>query len=80
MSEHRELEARSPAEDDLGGKDADFSHTEGAHVLASEAKDRLQQDGFSEEQILEWAETYVSEQGSGSVDAFIAWVHEQQGS
>lgn len=74
----QDLEPESPSEAGVAAADADFSHTEGAHVLASEAREELTAAGFTEEQVLEWAETYVSEQGGGDLDAFIAWVRQRQ--
>lgn len=78
MPEQRNLEPGPPAESDVEPTDADFSRTEGAHVLASEARDQLTAAGFREDQILDWAESYVSETGGGSVDAFITWVEDRQ--
>jgi hypothetical protein len=57
----------------------DDSRTEGAHLLASEARERLEPQGFSEQQILDWTEAYIAEHGAGDVDGLIAWIDAQQG-
>ena len=57
---------------------ADPSREEGARILADEARERLADRGFTEEQIREWAETYIAEEGSGSVDGLIAWIAKQE--
>ena len=38
----------------------DLAQLEGAHLLANEARPHLADCGFSEHQILEWAETYIA--------------------
>jgi hypothetical protein len=47
---------------------------EGARILANEARARLRADGFSDAQIDEWAEAFISEVGSGEVDDLVAWI------
>lgn len=56
----------------------DDAHIEGAHVLASQARERLEPRGFDEHQILLWAEAYVEQKGGGNVDAFLEWVSRQE--
>ena len=55
---------------------SDLSHIEGAHLLANASRGFLKGCGFDDDQILEWAETYIAEKGSGTVRTFIAWIHE----
>jgi len=57
---------------------ADQSHEEGARILADEARDRLRDRGFTDEQIREWAETYIPAEGSGSVDGLIECIARQE--
>ena len=52
----------------------DLAQLEGAHLLANGARPYLSDCGFSERQILEWAETYIAREGSGDVDSFLAWI------
>lgn len=54
----------------------DLAQIEGAHLLANAAREFLRHCGFDDRQILEWADTYIAECGSGTVETFIAWIHE----
>lgn len=55
-----------------------FSHLEGAHLLAAEAGARLGDAGFTRQQILEWAESYLAIESSGDVDGFLTWIETQE--
>jgi hypothetical protein len=56
----------------------ELGNIEGARTLGNEARDRLHADGFTDTQIDQWAETYVAENGGGSVDEFVAWIAAQE--
>lgn len=58
----------------------ELAQIEGAHLLANAGREFLRGCGFDDRQILEWAEAYIAEQGSGTVDTFITWIHECEGS
>lgn len=58
----------------------ELGQIEGAHLLANEAREFLLGCGFDDRQILEWAEAYIAECGSGTVETFVAWIHESEGS
>jgi hypothetical protein len=73
-----DLTPEEPHEAGVPEKLADASHEEGARILADEARERLEDRGFTAEQIREWAETYIAEEGSGNVDGLIAWIAEQE--
>jgi len=51
---------------------------EGARTLGNEARKRLHADGFDDAQIDAWAETFIADVGSGSVDEFVAWITLQE--
>ena len=53
----------------------DLAQLEGAHLLANHARTFLEECGFSDEQILHWAISYIRCQGSGDVESFVAWIH-----
>ncbi|MDX1658248.1 MAG: hypothetical protein R3343_05460 [Nitriliruptorales bacterium] len=78
MADEHDLEPADPAEEGVSEEDAEFSRTEGAHVLASQARESLEGEGFSEQQILDWAEAFVAEEEGGDVEAFLSWVERQQ--
>jgi hypothetical protein len=73
-----DLTPEEPHEAGVPEKTADASHEEGARILADEARERLKDKGFTDQQIREWAETYIAREGSGNVDSFIAWIAEQE--
>jgi len=58
----------------------ELAQIEGAHLLANEAREFLRGCGFDDRQILEWAETYIAQECSGTVETFVAWIHECEGS
>ncbi|MGZ8763207.1 MAG: hypothetical protein ACXW2Y_07770 [Acidimicrobiia bacterium] len=55
------------------------SAIEGARILGNEARARLRVDGFTDRQIDEWAEVFLTEVGSGEVDDLVAWIAEREG-
>jgi hypothetical protein len=73
-----DLTPEEPHEAGVPEKVADQSHEEGARILADEARDRLTARGFTDEQIREWAETYIAEEGSGSVEGLLDWIARQE--
>jgi hypothetical protein len=58
----------------------DLPQIEGARLLGNDARERLHADGFDDAEIDSWAETFIAEVGSGTVDQFVAWIarREQQ--
>jgi hypothetical protein len=52
---------------------------EGARTLANEARERLREDGFTDDQIDQWAKTFITENDAGSVEDFITWIRLQEG-
>ncbi len=73
-----DLTPEEPHEAGVPEKLADESHEEGARILADEARDRLKDRGFTDNQIREWAETYIAEERSGTVDGLIDWIARQE--
>jgi hypothetical protein len=51
---------------------------EGARTLGNDARERLRADGFDDQQIDAWAETFIAEVGSGTVDEFVAWIAREE--
>lgn len=56
----------------------ELAQIEGAHLLANDARAFLTGCGFSDRQILEWANTYIARVGSGDVGSFVEWIHERE--
>ena len=67
-----------PADAGVTEQVADAGHEEGARLLGDEAVARLAARGFSEDQVRRWAETFIATEGSGDVDAFVAWIAAQE--
>lgn len=78
MSDQDAPRPADPEEVGIPERRPPFSRTEGAHVLASKAREPLEPSGFTEQQILEWAEVFIDEEGSGDVDAFVAWIRDRE--
>jgi hypothetical protein len=57
----------------------DLPNIEGARLLGNDARGRLHADGFDDEQIDAWAETFIAEVGSGDVDEFVDWIARREG-
>ena len=53
----------------------ELAQIEGAHLLANAARAFLSGCGFSDDQIEEWAKSYIAEHGSGDIQIFVAWIH-----
>jgi hypothetical protein len=51
---------------------------EAGRLLANHARERLRSQGFEDDQIERWAQTYIAETGAGSTDDFVDWVAERQ--
>lgn len=52
----------------------DQAHIEGAELLANQARPILSHLGFTDDEINEWALTYIAENRSGDVGSFLSWV------
>ncbi len=51
-----------------------LAQTEGAYLLANEARAQLHECGFSDDEILEWALAYIAIEGSGDLESFVEWI------
>ena len=56
----------------------DLPQIEGARLLGNDARSRLHADGFDDAEIDAWAETFIAEVGSGTVDQFVDWIARQE--
>ena len=57
---------------------AELGQIEGARMLGNDARARLHADGFTDAEIDAWAETFIAENSSGTVDEFVAWIAKQE--
>jgi hypothetical protein len=56
----------------------ELSQIEGARLLGNDARERLHADGFDDAEIDAWAETFIAENSSGTVDEFVAWIAREE--
>ena len=47
---------------------------EGAELLANEARPLLHRKGFTDDEIDEWARSYIALEHSGDVPSFVTWI------
>lgn len=73
-----DLHPERPAEAGVPEKTPKVPQTEAARILANDARPALKQKGFDDRQIELWANSFVEEEPSGDVEAFLAWIDKQQ--
>lgn len=77
MADH--LEPEAPEQAGVDEETPDLAQIEPAHLLANDARERLEAKGFSYSQIRKWAETYVAEaDGTADIETFIEWIRENE--
>jgi hypothetical protein len=72
------LTAEDPSAEGVATPEPRIEDVEPIHLLANEARPLLQDDGFSDEQILNWAEAYFNEHHAGDAHELVAWIRAQQ--
>lgn len=70
-------EAGEPSEVGVAEVEPEPMQLEGARLLANEARSQLHGQGFDDEQIRKWANTYVARHGNADPDDFVRWVAER---
>lgn len=73
-----DLIAQAPEDAGVAGGDPGTAHVEAAHLLADQAEDTLRARGFTQAQIVAWADAYTRDEGSGDVTDFITWIEARQ--
>ena len=73
-----EPEPATPEDVGIAEETPELMQIEGARTLGNDARERLHADGFDDAQIDAWAETFIAEVGSGTVDQFVAWIARQE--
>jgi len=73
-----EPDPTTPADVGVTEQVPELTAIEGARTLGNDARERLHADGFDDAQIDAWAETFIAEVGSGTVDQFVAWITRRQ--
>jgi len=73
-----EPEPTKPEDVGVAEEVPELMQIEGARTLGNDARERLRADGFDDQQIDAWAETFIAEVSSGTVDQFVAWIARQE--
>lgn len=73
-----EIQPEHPHDAGVRERVPDAMQLEGAELLANEARPRLRALGFSDDEIDEWALTYIALEHSGDVDGFISWIRREE--
>ena len=72
------LDPEAPDQAGVEEEEPDASRVEGARELADQAVPRLRAQGFDDDEIRRWADTYIAEKGSGDVDGLVAWIAQHE--
>ena len=72
------LDPEAPGQAGVEEAEPDAGRVEGARERADQAASRLRAQGFDDDEIRRWAETYIAEEGSGDVDGLVAWIAEHE--
>jgi len=59
-------------------KPDELGQFEGARLLANDARAQLRDTGFDDDEIDAWADRFIAERGSGTVDEFVAWIGREE--
>jgi hypothetical protein len=73
-----EPEPATPEDVGVAEEVPELPQIEGARLLGNDARERLRGDGFDDQQIDAWAETFIAEVGSGTVEQFVEWIRRQE--
>jgi AcrR family transcriptional regulator len=68
-----------PQEEGIAVPEPTIEEVEPVHLLANEARGALTARGFSDEQIDEWARTFIAECDGGTAEDLLAWISEHEG-
>jgi hypothetical protein len=78
MASSRNLKPERPISAGVEEEIPESSEIEGAMLLTNDAFPRLVRSGFTRQQILLWAETYIAERAAGDLEAFLDWIKQQE--
>lgn len=74
-----EVEPTAPEEEGKEVETPELAQIEAARLLANSARSRLKKSGLTDDQIEEWAATFVAEEGgTADLDVFVDWIERHQ--
>jgi hypothetical protein len=74
----KDIEPAAPHEVGVPEPEPDVEDVEPVRMVENDVRERLQREGFTEEQILKWVEAYFADHTEGSADEVIAWIRTQE--
>ena len=72
------IEPDLPEDEGLSEPELPEVDVEGARLLANEARERLQAEGFDDDEIEAWVRVYFEQQHEGTVDGLIRFIADEQ--
>lgn len=74
----RSLEPERPADEGIVVPEPPIEKVEPIHQLANQVRPELNEAGYDDTQIDEWARAFFSEHSEGSAHEFVEWIAQQQ--
>lgn len=72
------LKPEHPHDAGVDEQTPELAEIEGGRLLANEASGILRELGFTDQEVGEWALTYIATRGSGDLDSFLAWIRDME--
>jgi hypothetical protein len=76
--ETENLEPKPPREAGVPEPEPGIKDVEPVRLVENDVRERLCDEGFTEEQILKWVEAYFDSHSEGSADEVIEWIKRQE--
>lgn len=74
----RSLEPERPEDEGLAAPEPPIEKVEPIHQLANQVRSELNEAGYRDEDIDEWARAFFEEHSEGSAHEFVEWIAQQQ--
>ncbi|MEZ5412182.1 MAG: hypothetical protein R2761_29390 [Acidimicrobiales bacterium] len=74
----RSLKAEWPEDEGIEPAEPSIERVEPIHLLANEVRPELNEAGYSDEEIDEWARAFFGEHSEGSAHEFVEWIARQE--
>jgi hypothetical protein len=78
MTDPDGINPESPESEGLAEPELPIEDVEGARLLANEARGRLHDDGFDDDEIEAWVRVYFEQDHEGTVEGLVAFIRAEQ--
>jgi hypothetical protein len=78
VGDARGLVPEEPQAEGIHPPEPRIEDVEPIHLLANEARELLEGEGFTDQQILDWAEAYFADHSEGDARDLVAWIRDQE--